>query len=864
MALLRRSEGRGAKSSSSYQWMLKTLCFFMISVLQGLQLQVYRSAAALEGDFHYQGLAAASRGKNEDSDAVASRELSSMVSPNEHNTPSHEAHGLPDQEHPGRDLDEKWFRSISNGGQPGDQEETSSREYWIAHDVPPELAADSSASIERPKPYFWLLRQRLNVSVRQYSCRRFDLLRKAAALFGGSPWLLTRDNAGANAGHSLAVTVGSALNRIFPKSQQTQRDGASESLRLLGTWAANSVELILADFGAGAYGLTVVPMHPDMNTRRFLEVMIHTQMTHLCTDWRHLEVVLDLMQTGQLPNLSTIISLDAVGAQAVLRARELKVTLLQFWDLIEISKARHRNSSQHGSAKDDRQFVRADIHAILYPRALSMPFNGTMLSNENILASLQTLTYMKAEVLAIVEEDRALLVDSFASIHQRALHLAVIQAGATAAFTRTGVLSLQEDVALLQPTVVSATGGILPLLHAAARRILKRMGRLRRFIILLKLRWRARAYWHMGDMDLLARAPFQEIKGMLASVHTLFVAPALASSELVKELQLLYSVIIVHACCSPETGIAFSNRQQNGTADDPRGFERIRASPLGWASPVLKMRLETLNAPDEAGLVEFHADETVGRQNEVAQLILSSAKAAHNRMQLSAATNDFARYRPSVLTQGPRHAVNEGEVVIQGACVSVGYYRHQTAFQRHLTTRGMYKTGLVAISAGAELPLLLVSTLSRNVLTAAGEFIDLEEAERKLRKVPIVRRVMLYADDFHSPLVAIIEPRRSAVIRWARRRFAYSDDYGSSYENLVSLPALRDFVLKEIEEHTWLTLETFELPKSIFLVPHKLALPLGEFEKDLDHKHISRSISRRQLAEAYAEPIRKMYASISE
>lgn len=55
----------------------------------------------------------------------------------------------------------------------------------------------------------------------------------------------------------------------------------------------------------------------------------------------------------------------------------------------------------------------------------------------------------------------------------------------------------------------------------------------------------------------------------------------------------------------------------------------------------------------------------------------------------------------------------------------------------------------MASSAGEDFPLLMISSLSRNVLTAEGEFIDLEEAERQIRKVPIVRRVLLYADDFH-------------------------------------------------------------------------------------------------------------------
>lgn len=35
--------------------------------------------------------------------------------------------------------------------------------------------------------------------------------------------------------------------------------------------------------------------------------------------------------------------------------------------------------------------------------ALSMPFNGAMLTNENVLASLDTLTDWRARVLSILE-----------------------------------------------------------------------------------------------------------------------------------------------------------------------------------------------------------------------------------------------------------------------------------------------------------------------------------------------------------------------------------------------------------------------------------------------------------------------------
>ncbi|CDI78967.1 AMP-binding enzyme family protein, related [Eimeria acervulina] len=791
--------------------------------------------------------------------------------------------------------------------------------------VPPGLVADSNISIRRP----------------------FDLLRRAAARFGNYPWLLTSEQDGGDGlveityrqGYAVALAVGSGLDRLVPPSQLPQRDGANEPLRLVGTWAANSVELLLADFGAGAFGMTVVPMHPEMNARRFLEVMIHTQMTHLCTDWRHLEIVLDLREGGQLSNLSALITLDAVGDQAMQRAHALDLTLVDFWELADSPNGigEQRLKSLHRSGFDTQE-----IAAVIYPResiqgvfqadvlrytlALSMPFNGAMLTNENVLASLDTLTDWRARALSIVEADRMLCIDSLASIHQRVLHLAVVDAGATVAFARSGLLTLGDDLEAFHPTIVAGSGGILPVLHAAARRTLKSLGRLRRFWVLLKLRWRARQYWQTGDFELLGKPPFEELKAQLASVHTIIAAPALASSELIKELQLLYSV----ACCSAETGIAFSSREQNSSSGSTEGstgasavgasseFERMRAAPLGWPSPVVAVDLEELSAADQVNTIDYHGDEVPGRRAGGSSLVLRSSEENHQQIvSIGSSSSRFStrkihgvtevygfalsgacvrlaqgrdRYSGSLcfcrfacvfvaLPLSPvellridfdslaflfKYGAIPHQLLPLSACNSVaklpcfvasfirhfdslllpssGYYRHQTAFQRQLTPRGFYRTGLVGISAGDGLPLLLTSALPRSVLTAEGEFIDLEEAERQIRKVHIVKRVLLYVDDFH-----------------------FSDEYGASYEELVSLPALRKFVLHAIQEETSLSLEHFELPKAVYLVPHDVALPVGVFDQDKNGANkYSRTMRRRQLAEAYAQPIQEMYEALAQ
>ncbi|CDJ27483.1 LOW QUALITY PROTEIN: uncharacterized protein EMH_0032180 [Eimeria mitis] len=369
---------------------------------------------------------------------------------------------------------------ISSSSDAAESQESNGNKNKIVPEsqaVPPGLAAGINIAIRRP----------------------FDLLRRAAAVFGDSPWILTSEEEAGEGfleisykqGYAVSLAVGSGLDRLVLPSQLPQRDGANEPLRLVGTWAANSVELLLADFGAGAFGMTVVPMHPDMNARRFLEVMIHTQMTHLCTDWRHLEIVLDLREGGQLSNLSVVITLDAA----------LDLTLVDFWELADSpdgigEEQRLKNITRSG-------FDTEEIAAVIYPRALSMPFNGAMLTNENVLASLDTLTDWRARVLSIVEGDRVLCIDSLASIHQRVI------TASNSGSNLAGFLTLGEDLAALQPTIVAASGGILPMLHSAAKRTLKSLGRLRRFWVLLKLKWRARKYWQMGDFEILSRLTFQ-------------------------------------------------------------------------------------------------------------------------------------------------------------------------------------------------------------------------------------------------------------------------------------------------------------------------------------------------------------------
>lgn len=132
-------------------------------------------------------------------------------------------------------------------------------------------------------------------------------------------------------------------------------------------------------------------------------------------------------------------------------------------------------------------------------------------------------------------------------------------------------------------------------------------------------------------------------------------------------LLLLLLLLCVQACCSAETGIAFSSREQNnslsGSNDSssasgvgtPSEFGRVRAAPLGWPSPVVVVDLEELSAADKANAIDYHGEEVPGKRSGGSPLVLKTSK-DHTHQQIVSISR---RRRRSRLNGRKKHSVTE-------------------------------------------------------------------------------------------------------------------------------------------------------------------------------------------------------------
>ncbi|KAL8455333.1 hypothetical protein Emag_000815 [Eimeria magna] len=220
---LLNSRSKGVTGISCRTWLVQGFLFLCLSTLQELKHQQWSKAFAFEEALlndeskavHIAGKAGVA--------GVTAAEVSTgaPTSSDDGSVFGREGRDSHTQEQRGRESERRWFIGASNKNA-GDHDLPRTAQDWIPNGLPSELAADSNAIVKRPtEPP------------------------SAEIAFKGLLFSLEGDMQG----HALAAALGSALASMFPESHPTQRDGAHESLRLVGTWATNSVELLLADFG---------------------------------------------------------------------------------------------------------------------------------------------------------------------------------------------------------------------------------------------------------------------------------------------------------------------------------------------------------------------------------------------------------------------------------------------------------------------------------------------------------------------------------------------------------------------------------------------------------------------------------------
>ncbi|KAI3822111.1 hypothetical protein L1987_09692 [Smallanthus sonchifolius] len=191
----------------------------------------------------------------------------------------------------------------------------------------------------------------------------------------------------------------------------------------------------------------------------------------------------------------------------------------------------------------------------------------------------------------------------------------------------------------------------------------------------------------------------------------------------------------------------------------------------------------------------------------------------------------------------------QGEICIRGDTLFSGYYKRED-LTKEVLVDGWFHTGDI----GEWQPdgSMKVIDRKKNIFKLAqGEYVAVENLENVYGLASAVDEIWVYGNSFESCLVAVVNPNKHAIEKWAR-----SVDVSGDYDSLCHNPKAKEYLQGEINRiGKEKKLKGFELVKAVELDP----VPF-DVERDLLTPTLKKK--RPQMLKYYQSTIDDMYKNM--
>ena len=188
----------------------------------------------------------------------------------------------------------------------------------------------------------------------------------------------------------------------------------------------------------------------------------------------------------------------------------------------------------------------------------------------------------------------------------------------------------------------------------------------------------------------------------------------------------------------------------------------------------------------------------------------------------------------------------QGEIIVYGNNVMLGYHQHPEATRERLTADGGCRTGDLGY-IDPDGFLCVTGRLSEQYKLENGKFVVPSPIEEQLKLSPFIANAVLVGHN-RPHNVALIVPDFEAVTRWAEQA-------AIAVENLTTSPAVRDLLKTEIERMTG-PMRSFERPRAFEVISEDFTIANGLLTQTL-------KVRRDLVVKQYAAQIEALYASPS-
>ncbi|XP_076895073.1 long chain acyl-CoA synthetase 4-like [Bidens hawaiensis] len=510
----------------------------------------------------------------------------------------------------------------------------------------------------------------------------------------------------------------------------------------------------------------------------------------------HAEVTIAFVEVKKIPEV----------LKTFPKAGEYLKTIVSFGQATTEQKEQFKNfgAALHSwdeflSLGKDKQFdlpvkKKTDICTIMYTSGTTGDPKGVLISNNSIVTLIAGVRrFLDCNNESLTENDVYLSFLPLAHIFGRVIEECFIHHGGRIGFWRGDVKLLLEDIGELKPTIFCAVPRVLERIYSGLQQKINSgsffASKLFSLAYSYKLRNMKGGSKHEEASVLSDKYVFDKVKQRLGGRVRIILSGA---APLAPHVEGFLKVV---ACCHVLQGYGLTETCAGSFVSLPNEMNMV--GTVGPPVPNLDARLESVP--------EMNYD---------------------------------------ALSSTPR-----GEICIRGDILFSGYYKRED-LTKEVLVDGWFHTGDI----GEWQPdgSMKVIDRKKNIFKLAqGEYVAVENLENVYGLVPAVDEVWVYGNSFESCLVAVVNPNKSALEKWAR-----SAELSGDFESLCKDPKVNEYILGELTRvGKEKKLKGFEFVKAVELDP----VPF-DIERDLLTPTMKKK--RPQMLKYYQSKIDDMYKNM--
>ncbi|XP_040274664.1 long-chain-fatty-acid--CoA ligase 1 isoform X2 [Bufo bufo] len=233
-----------------------------------------------------------------------------------------------------------------------------------------------------------------------------------------------------------AEYVGSAL---------LHRGCKPNSEQFIGIFAQNRPEWIITELSCYTYSMVAVPLYDTLGAEAITYIINKAEITFVfCDNTEKAKLLLGNVESGDTPNLRTIVLMEPFDEDLVERGKKYGVEIISLRDLEEEGK------NHHEKPKPPKP---EDLAVVCFTSGTTGNPKGAKLTHKNIVSNSAAFLKVTEELAFPSTEDVLISFLPLAHMFERVVESVVLCHGARIGFFQGDIRLLMDDLKVLQPTI---------------------------------------------------------------------------------------------------------------------------------------------------------------------------------------------------------------------------------------------------------------------------------------------------------------------------------------------------------------------------------------------------------------------------